>query len=390
MKQKLLLAISVAFLSATVSAQTASWRVHHPSPSASTIDVSHLRVTASPQRTAADTDANVDSVYGTWIRCETIENDDMLTCSNDTLRTPADPSSGNVRMKFSPDTYGCGRLEGDTLTFPTQFASDGAVFDDINSRLVLCGIKADRLTVADNIVFVRNSDGNFQLADSLSGWYIYVEDGDFKHMKWWRAYDTVLRRANATMTAQRTWWFETTNDTVPVSIADDGLLWEVYGWGPGVHISIEVSPEDGKAVVQLPQNVANTAESDWESERGKYVLLCSKKADGTYNQGEIMWDMSEHEVEGTYTSGDDATIVAFPGVTFGTYSLFDSDFMGESMGDYADMAIRRELPATSAIQHGVSRSTGTPDGVAYNLAGQRVGKSYRGLVIEGGVKRIRR
>lgn len=387
MMKKLLFSFCATLLTLSGQAQTTPTAHHRTQPSAPELDVSALRLpTASPRLSTTD----ASSIYGTWIKCDRIENDDMFSCSADTLCAPTDPETGNVRMQFSSDTYGYGQLDGDVLTFPAQYANDGAIFDDVSSHLIICGIKADRQTVAGQVVFVRNAEGNFQLADSLSGWYIYVEDGTYQHMKWWRAYDTELRRANATMTSLRTWWFETTRDTIPLSISDDGLMWNIYGWGPGVKIGVEVSPEDGKAVVQLPQNVANTIEDDWDSATGKYVLLCSKKADGTYEPGDIMWDMTEHEVEGTYATDGHEAVLSFPDVTFGTYSPFDDEGMAESMGDYAEVVIRRTLPVSDAIQRPQAATEPTVDAPAYNLAGQRVSESYRGLVIQGGVKRVRR
>lgn len=387
MMKKLLFSLCATLLTLSSQAQTTPQTLHRAQPSAPEFDVSALRLPTSSRRLET-TDAS--SIYGTWIKCDRIENDDMFSCTADTLCAPSDSEVGNVRMQFSSDTYGYGQLDGDVLTFPAQYANDGEIFDDVHSHLIICGIKADRQTVASQVVFVRNAEGNFELADSLSGWYIYVEDGAYEHMKWWRAYDTELRRANATMTSLRTWWFETTRDTIPVSISDDGLMWNIYGWGPGVKIGVEVSPEDGKAVVQLPQNVANTIEDDWDSATGKYVLLCSKKADGTYEPGEIMWDMTEHEVEGTYTADDHEAVLSFPDVTFGTYSPFDDEGMAESMGDYADVVIRRTLPVSDGIQRPQTTTETTIDAPAYNLAGQRVSDNYRGLVIQGGVKRVRR
>lgn len=392
MKQLLLMACAV-LLPLGVHAQKPAPNTFRSHPVAAGLDVSSLpRPTTHPRSASAPRPASSGAadLYGPWVKCETIENDDMLTCAHDTLRAPEDVAAGDVRMTFSPDTYGYGRLDGDVLTFPSQYANDGATFEAVNSRLIICGIKADRTTVTDNVVFVRNTDGHFELADSLSGWYIYVEDGAYQHMKWWRAYDTVLRRANGTMTSLRTWWFETTDDAVPVSVVKDGLEWTIYGWGPQVKVSVEVSPEDGKTTVQLPQNVYNTVEEDWDSEIGKYIMLCSKKEEGTYEPGELMWDMSEHEVEGTYREEGDEAVIAYPDVTFGTYSLFDSEDMGESMGDYADVVIRVSGLVSNAVSRPSVVSAAQPVGESYNLAGQRVGKDYRGLVIENGVKRVRR
>ena len=393
MMKQLLLTTSVALFSLGVHAQSTAPNAFRPHPVSDGLDVSSLPRPAANHRSvsaARPVSSGAEDLYGPWVKCETVENDNMLTCAPDTLRAPEDVLAGDVRMAFSPDTYGYGRLDGDVLTFPSQYANDGATFEVVNSHLVICGIKADRETVTDNVVFVRNADGNFELADSLSGWYIYVEDGAYQHMKWWRAYDTVLRRANGTMTSQRTWWFETTEDAVPVSVVKDGLEWNIYGWGPQVKVTVEVSPEDGKTTVQLPQNVYNTAEEDWDSEMGKYVMLCSKKEEGTYEPGELMWDMSEHEVEGTYREEGDEAVVAYPDVTFGTYSLFDSEGMGESMGDYADVVIRVSGLVSNAVARPSVAAAAPSAAGSYNLAGQRVGKDYRGLVIENGVKRMRR
>lgn len=393
MTKQILLSACAVLLSLSGSAQTLSSLSPRPRPTKAEFDVSSLSVPSAPLRSALAIRQASDAgaaLYGPWIKCETVENDDMPTCAPDTLRAPEDAASGDVRMTFSPDTYGHGRLDGDVLTFPAQYASDGAVFEEVNSHLVICGIKADRMTVTDNVVFVRNADGDFQLADSLSGWYIYVEDGTYAHMKWWRAYDTVLRRANATMTSLRTWWFETTRDTIPVCVVEDGLERNIYGWGPQVKITVEVSPEDGKTTVQLPQKIYNTLEDDWDSEIGKYVLLCTQKEEGTYEPGEIMWDQTDHEVEGTYRQDGTDVVIAYPDITFGTYSLFDSEGMAESMGDYADVSIRISSPVSDAISHPSSVRSAHSDGVAYNLAGQRVGRDYRGIVVENGVKRVRR
>lgn len=400
MTKELLLTACVALISLSAKAQVIQPKAQSQRPAAALFDVTALRPEAETPAKAparATSDDSAESIYGSWIRCEHIERDDMLTCYHDTLTAPAEGAFGNVRMMFSPDTYGNGQLDGDVLTFSLQYANDGKEFEDVGSRLVLCGVKADRQSVTKNIVFVRNDEGNFVLADSLSGWYIYVEEGDFKHMKWWLSYDTELKKANGLMTSMRTWWFQTMPDTVPVCIVENDTEWDIYGWGPQAKVTVEVDPLEGKTVVQLPQNIANTGESNWEKEIGKYVMLCTKKLEGTYEPGDILWDQTEHEVMGVCRQDGDDTVLEYPEITFGTYSNFANEEidgvvypMGVSCGDYADVIIRRYGHTTNAISTVEQTAKPRAQRHAYNLAGQRVSDDYRGIVIEDGVKRLRR
>ena len=129
---------------------------------------------------------------------------------------------------------------------------------------------------------------------------------------------------------------------------------------------------EGHLVVPMGCMEAYKSASAW-SHFGEYLELGDVNRDGSLDQTDVA--LIEDVVNGNENGNVNKDI---------------ADINGDGVVNETDINLLKEyLGSTTAITE-AETATGTEDGATYNLAGQRVDSSYRGLVIRNGRKYVQR
>ena len=171
---------------------------------------------------------------------------------------------------------------------------------------------------------------------------------------------------------------------IDYSAADDGVV-DVYnhfltGTGAGCKISIDVDGENATMVTGQPLLYISNEED--QATFGKYILLRGVVVNEADNTISPDFDMPTIE-GGKYTNGE----VAFPEVYYRGFSKVDKDGQGYATPFYVNSHF---TPLATGIAGVTVKSEKPADNRIFNLAGQQVGKDYKGIVIQNGVKKLQK
>ncbi len=329
--------------------------------------------------------AKVDNsgINGVWIMNDYNEEKDIYTCTADTI-TSVEVDGMNVKVQFGQN-WVYGLYKDNVLDIPQQYINEGAVLGAVNSKVIFVGIQKDMEHLNPyGVKFILNDESALVLPDSLGGWYMVIESGDYANQGWDLGLQTELHRTNGTMTGVRSMNKEQTDVASPVYVVDEESSLTVYGLHPNIKMNIDIDKAAGTFTVPTPQNVAVTAPNQQQAGYGDYYRILGVNSDGYF-------DDKVKEVKGTYAENtltfNEPKEGDLSGV-YGIFTLFDAEGSGYTMGYYLNAKIFYQ--SVTGINDVTITSTKNVDNRIFNLAGQQVGNDYKGIVIKNGVKMVQK
>ena len=167
------------------------------------------------------------------------------------------------------------------------------------------------------------------------------------------------------------------------SAASDGVV-DIYNKllalraNIGCKLSVDVDGESASMATGQPMSYISD-ETKHET-YGKYILLRGVAV----SDKRISVDMNMPTIEGgSYVDGE----VAFREVYFRGFSNIDSEKTGYGTEFFCNCTY---TPTTTGIAGVTVKTTKPADNRIFNLAGQQVGKDYKGIVIQNGVKKLQK
>lgn len=302
----------------------------------------------------------------------------------------------NVKWNIYGNAFGhvYGKFDEATNTFTVpmrQYFGDGAPIEIGNeqSPIVFFGVSTNDY-FCDFVCKYDPATGLLTPNDTIQGYYAIVAEGTYKNAYVMRNIGPTIGHANAIHTGSYTVKSDWVDFEQPVwidySAVDDGVV-DVYnhfltGTGAGCKLSIDVDGEN--ATMATGQPLLYISNEEDQAAFGKYILLrgvaIREDKDG---KSIITPDFDMQTIEGgTYNNGE----VAFPEVYYRGFSKVVND-QGYATPFYCNSHF---TPLATGIAGVTVKTTKPADNRIFNLAGQQVGKDYKGIVIQNGVKKLQK
>ena len=346
---------------------------------------------------------DVKNFIGLFVNNAWEEQKEINTSTIDTMYTAnaADEAGNTLNVKWTVAGnmlgYVYGYLDEKTNSFivPQQYTNDGAAIDlgapAGQSPVLFTGVSTnDRFC---NFVASYNPEtGQIVPNDTVAGYYFIITEGDYKNAWVLRNVSPTIARANAVETGYITGkndegkddWLEFEQPVwLDYSAASDGVV-DIYNKllalraNIGCKLSVDVDGESASMATGQPMSYISD-ETKHET-YGKYILL---RGVAVSDKG-ISIDMNMPTIEGgSYVDGE----VAFREVYFRGFSNIDSKKTGYATEFFFNCTY---TPTTTGIAGVTVKTTKPADNRIFNLAGQQVGKDYKGIVIQNGVKKLQK
>lgn len=326
------------------------------------------------------------------------EEKEINFSTTDTLYTAnvTDDEGNTLNVKWNIYGNALGHVYGkfdeatNTFTVPMrQYFGDGAPIEISNeqSPIVFFGVSTNDY-FCDFVCKYDPATGLLTPNDTIQGYYAIVAEGTYKNAFVMRNIGPTIGHANAIHTGfynVKSDWVEFEQPVwIDYSAADDGVV-DVYnhfltGTGAGCKISIDVDGEN--ATMATGQPLLYISNEEDQATFGKYILLRGVVVNEADNTISPDFDMPTIE-GGKYTNGE----VAFPEVYYRGFSKVDQNGQGYATPFYVNSHF---TPLATGIAGVTVKSEKPADNRIFNLAGQQVGKDYKGIVIQNGVKKLQK
>lgn len=326
------------------------------------------------------------------------EEKEINFSTTDTLYTAnvTDDEGNTLNVKWNIYGNALGHVYGkfdeatNTFTVPMrQYFGDGAPIEigKEQSPIVFFGVSTNDY-FCDFVCKYDPATGLLTPNDTIQGYYAIVAEGTYKNAFVMRNIGPTIGHANAIHTGfynVKSDWVEFEQPVwIDYSAADDGVV-DVYnhfltGTGAGCKISIDVDGEN--ATMATGQPLLYISNEEDQATFGKYILLRGVVVNEADNTISPDFDMPTIE-GGKYTNGE----VAFPEVYYRGFSKVDKDGQGYATPFYVNSHF---TPLATGIAGVTVKSEKPADNRIFNLAGQQVGKDYKGVVIQNGVKKLQK
>lgn len=307
--------------------------------------------------------------------------------------TDAEGNTLNVKWNIYGNALGhvYGKFDEATNTFTVpmrQYFGDGAPIEIGNEKspIVFFGVSTNDY-FCDFVCKYDPATGLLTPNDTIQGYYAIVAEGTYKNAFVMRNIGPTIGHANAIHTGSYTKdgaWADFEQPVwIDYSAAEDGVV-DIYnhfltGTGAGCKLSVDVDGQD--ATMATGQPMLYISDETQHAQFGKYIVLrgvAINEADNTISPD---FDMPTIE-GGKYTNGE----VAFPEVYYRGFSN-----VVEGQGYATPFYVNSYFtPLATGIAGVTVKSEKPADNRIFNLAGQQVGKDYKGIVIQNGVKKLQK
>lgn len=341
--------------------------------------------------------ATVSDFVGIFIN-STFDND-VFTSSPDTMRTAdvQDPETGetyNVEWGVYGNRFGgvYGKFDAatNTLTVPgSQYMGQGQpvqITDTESSPIVFLPISVNDYW-CDLVATYDEASQKLVLADSIAGYYFFVAEGTYANRWVYRSLNPVIAKANGIQTGVGTYsgsWAEFENPIfMDLTQLEDGIV-DIFNVHPGCKLTVEIDGTEAFMANMQPMIYGSTEEM--RNTYGEYAYLTACDVDEnnriSLNTSDTKW------IEGVYD--EESGVISFPDFS-GLYGVWSNIVNGQGYGSgYYQEVVFTPMNATSGVQGVQTSVEKNSDNRIFNLAGQQVGKNYKGIVIQNGVKKVQK
>lgn len=334
-----------------------------------------------------------EGIFGTYFNVA-VEEDDVLVSTAITIEdsTYVD-EEGNSYEGLKISNLGITGLcvfamydaEAGVITIPAQTAYTSSTY---GTMTIVGLVNEDDENFSETISFTVEDDGVMYL--DQSAWYLIIDEGDYAGYWYTRGVGDELHAANGVEQGYQTvltggWDGET---KFPIYIQDENAYITIYGFFGQRVLQINVN-EDGTLGIPTGQNMYTRQVSGDDDVYGPYLYIvnCYTTEEDSYIH--TNWD--DTEVPGAFaTSTEDGRAALYFPDYFGIRSNGDADGLAYSAGYFVETAfILNEGNFLAGINNAIVEKNSTSK-QTYNLMGQPVSKSYKGIVIENGKKVVRK
>lgn len=337
------------------------------------------------------------SFIGIFVNNSWDEEKEINFSTTDTLYTAnvQDQEGNTLNVKWNIYGNSLGHVYGkfdeatNTFTVPMQqYFGDGALIDlgDEQSPIVFMGVSTNDY-FCDFVCKYDPATGLLTPNDTVRGYYAIVAEGSYKNAFVMRNIGPKIGHANALHTGsynQKGEWVDFEQPVwIDYSVAEDGVV-DIYnhfltGSGAGCKLSVDVDGQD--ATMSTGQPMLYISDESQHAQYGKYIYLrgvAINEAEGTISPD---FDMPTIE-GGSYVNRE----VSFPNIYYRGFSNV-VDGQGYATPFYVNSHF---TPLATGIAGVTVKSEKPADNRIFNLAGQQVGKDYKGVVIQNGVKKLQK
>lgn len=351
-----------------------------------------------------------NGAFGTYISAEYNEQDDIYDCKEVLVESVTGVEGANVKLTFSVGStfkgHVYGTLENDNkITIPAQDVNDGQLVTEfgLNNKVTFCAFKdADQegyvnFLPENPLVFQKDEAGTWTVVTSeelpIKGWAMVIIDypnqGENSILDSSR--EPEMHLANGTMTGMRLQDQSQKEINLPVYVQDDGEEISVFNHYAGTRLKIDiVDKEAGTFQITTPQNIMLASKQAQDDGFGRYMRIVGCNKDGMFTGNEpvkgkwannvltfnpVVWNGKgdpNNDLSGVYAIGSN--------IVDGSW-YFAGEFDEVVISYGSDDPTGIENVATEAVKK---------DNRIFNLAGQQVGKDYKGIVIKNGKKMIQK
>lgn len=351
-----------------------------------------------------------NGAFGTYISAEYNEQDDIYDCKEVLVESVTGVEGANVKLTFSVGStfkgHVYGTLENDNkITIPAQDVNDGQLVTEfgLNNKVTFCAFKdADKegyvnFLPENPLVFQKDEAGTWTVVTSeelpIKGWAMVIIDypnqGENSILDSSR--EPEMHLANGTMTGMRLQDQSQKEINLPVYVQDDGEEISVFNHYAGTRLKIDiVDKEAGTFQITTPQNIMLASKQAQDGGFGRYMRIVGCNKDGMFTENEpvkgkwannvltfnpVVWNGKgdpNNDLSGVYAIGSN--------IVDGSW-YFAGEFDEVVISYGSDDPTGIENVATEAVKK---------DNRIFNLAGQQVGKDYKGIVIKNGKKMIQK
>lgn len=407
--RKLLLLAVAAMASFSVNAQVALTKID--TQEAVKMNVTRAQLFKSnPGMRLSSPILKANGAFGTYISAEYNEQDDIYDCKEVLVESVTGVEGANVKLTFSVGStfkgHVYGTLENDNkITIPAQDINDGQLVTEfgLNNKVTFCAFKdADQegyvnFLPENPLVFQKDEAGTWTVVTSeqlpIKGWAMviidYPKQGENSILDSSR--EPEMHLANGTMTGMRLQDQSQKEINLPVYVQDDGEEISVFNHYAGTRLKIDiVDKEAGTFQITTPQNIMLASKQAQDGGFGKYMRVIGCNKDGRFTENEpvkgkwannvltfnpVVWNGKgdpNNDLSGVYAIGSN--------IVDGSW-YFAGEFDDVVISYGSDVPAGIENVATEAVKK---------DNRIFNLAGQQVGKDYKGIVIKNGKKMIQK
>ena len=383
--RKLLLLAVAAMASFSVNAQVALTKID--TQEAVKMNVTRAQLFKSnPGMRLSSPILKANGAFGTYISAEYNEQDDIYDCKEVLVESVTGVEGANVKLTFSVGStfkgHVYGTLENDNkITIPAQDINDGQLVTEfgLNNKVTFCAYKdADQegyvnFLPENPLVFQKDEAGTWTVVTSeelpIKGWAMVIVDypnqGENSILDSSR--EPEMHLANGTMTGMRLYNQSQEEINLPVYVQDDGEEISVFNHYAGTRLKIDiVDKEAGTFQITTPQNIMLASKQAQDDGFGRYMRIVGCNKDGMFTENE--------PVKGKWANN----VLTFNPVVWNGKGDPNNDLSGVYGSDDPTGI---ENVATEAVKK---------DNRIFNLAGQQVGKDYKGIVIKNGKKMIQK
>ncbi len=407
--RKLLLMAVAAMASFSVNAQVALTKID--TQEAVKMNVTRAQLFKSnPGMRLSSPILKASGAYGTYISAEYNEQDDIYDCKEVLIESVTNVEGANVKVTFSVGSefkgHVYGTLENDNkITIPAQDVNDGELVTvfGLNNKVAFCAYKdADQEGyinfLKDNpFVFQKDEAGTWTVVTSeqlpIKGWAMviidYPKQGENSILDSSR--EPEMHKANGVMTGTRMTKQETKEINLPVYVQDDDAEISVFNHYAGTRMKIDiVDKEAGTFQITTPQNIMLSSKQAQDDGFGRYMRIVGCNKDGQFTEDEPVkgkWANNVLTFNPAVWNGKGDPNNDLSGVyAIGTKIVNGSWYFG---GEFDDVVISYGSDDPTGIEN-VATEAVKKDNRIFNLAGQQVGKDYKGIVIKNGKKMIQK
>ena len=407
--RKLLLLAVAAMASFSVNAQVALTKID--TQEAVKMNVTRAQLFKSnPGMRLSSPILKANGAFGTYISAEYNEQDDIYDCKEVLVESVTGVEGANVKLTFSVGStfkgHVYGTLENDNkITIPAQDINDGQLVTEfgLNNKVTFCAYKdADQegyvnFLPENPLVFQKDEAGTWTVVTSeelpIKGWAMVIVDypnqGENSILDSSR--EPEMHLANGTMTGMRLYNQSQEEINLPVYVQDDGEEISVFNHYAGTRLKIDiVDKEAGTFQITTPQNIMLASKQAQDDGFGRYMRIVGCNKDGMFTENEpvkgkwannvltfnpVVWNGKgdpNNDLSGVYAIGSN--------IVDGSW-YFSGEFDEVVISYGSDDPTGIENVATEAVKK---------DNRIFNLAGQQVGKDYKGIVIKNGKKMIQK
>lgn len=338
-------------------------------------------------------------MYGSWISNEYEEQADIYTCKLTLIEKAENVENMNVKVTFkfngTVDLWVYGKFENNKLSIPAQYINDGANIKignvDLGSKVGFFGFKfTDETTgslnlLQDDFVLSINDDGLLVIDDDkkFDGWFMRIDEGQYAG-----ALDFAIRpefgKANGSMAGLHVLGKDNVTEiNIPVYVNDEEGDISVFGHVGELRIKLTADKDAGTFEMSTEQNVKRTSKKMQDEGYGDFYHIYGVNSENKWSK--------DVTIKGTWADNvitfNQDTKEDFSGVyCIGTNVDAQGSFYW--MGYFANIVVNYS-GSVSGISN-VTTDTVKKDNRIFNLAGQQVGKDYKGIVIKNGKKMIQK